>query len=178
VARSRIEFVDFLVRSHSLWAKQWLLLTSGDFSKDDFNCMTVGWGSFGTMWNKPFVQIVVRPTRYTYGFMERHDSFTLCVFPERFRKDLVTLGTKSGRDGDKLAEVNITPEASTRIAAPGYAEAELTVECRKIYSNDFEPARFLDERIEKQYPEKDYHRIYYGELVAIFGEQQYSVKNI
>ena len=177
MARSRIEFADLRLRPHYLWLKQWLLLTAGDFSKGDFNSMTVGWGSFGTMWNKPFAQIVVRPTRYTYGFLERYDFFTLCVFPEPFRKDLVTLGTKSGRDGDKMAEVKITPKASTLIAAPGFTEAELTVECRKIYSSDFEPARFLDARIEKQYPEKDYHRVYFGEISAIFGEPQYSVND-
>jgi len=176
VARSRIEFAKLRLRVHHLWTRQWLLLTSGDFSKKHFNSMTVGWGSFGTMWNKPFAQIVVRPTRYTYEFMERYDSFTLCVFPEKHRKDLVTLGTKSGRDGDKLAEVKLTPAASEHIAAPGFLEAELIVECRKMYSGDFEPSRFLDPGIENHYPQKDYHRVYFGEIVAVFGEPPYSAE--
>jgi len=58
--------------------------------------MTVAWGSLGTMWNLPFAQIVVRPTRHTFGFMERFDTFTLCAFPEPRRKALQLLGSTSG----------------------------------------------------------------------------------
>ena len=42
------------------------------------------------------------------------------------------------------------------------------LECRKIYWDDMEPEHFLDEDIEKKYPKKDYHRIYFGEILEIF----------
>jgi flavin reductase (DIM6/NTAB) family NADH-FMN oxidoreductase RutF len=171
--RKPIPFDQFTVKTHHLWDKQWLLLTAGDFASDDFNSMTVGWGSFGTMWSKPFAQVVVRPIRYTYEFMERYDTFTLCAFPEEHRQALQFMGTKSGRDHDKVAETGLTPLASTEIAAPGFAEAELIVECRKIYWDDMTPANFLDPSIEKQYPQQHYHRIYLGEIVAIQGESSY-----
>ena len=64
-----IPFEKLNVNSLDLWMNQWLLLTCGDFASQDFNTMTVAWGSFGTMWNKPFAQVVVRPVRYTYKFM-------------------------------------------------------------------------------------------------------------
>ena len=73
---------QLLLNVSALWSEQWLLLTAGDFRAGKFNAMTVGWGSFGVMWNKPFVQVVVRPTRYTYQFMEQYEDFTLCAFPE------------------------------------------------------------------------------------------------
>ena len=92
---------QFLIKSHARWANQWLLLTAGDFQQGHFNTMTVGWGSFGTMWSKPFAQVVVRPTRYTFEFMNTYDTFTLCGFPEQYKKALTLLGSKSGRDGDK-----------------------------------------------------------------------------
>jgi flavin reductase (DIM6/NTAB) family NADH-FMN oxidoreductase RutF len=168
-----IPFDELLVKTHHLWDKQWLLLTSGDFSAGRFNAMTVGWGSLGTMWGRPFAQVVVRPIRYTYQFMEEHDTFTLCAFPEDCRSALQLLGTKSGRDGDKITEAGLTPIASTRIAAPGFAEAELIIECRKIYWDDLDPARFLDSSIERHYPQKAYHRIYFGQIVAIWGERSY-----
>jgi flavin reductase (DIM6/NTAB) family NADH-FMN oxidoreductase RutF len=173
VKRKQIPFDEFLVRSHQLWAKQWLLLTAGDFVNGRFNTMTVGWGSLGTMWGRPFVQVVVRPSRHTYGFLERYDTFTLCTFAEDHRKALNLLGTKSGRDGDKIAEAGLTPIASTQVAAPGFAEAELILECRKIYWDDMVPAHFLDPAIEGNYPQKDYHRIYFGQILAIFGESPY-----
>ena len=83
MALKSIAFDRFHVRSHALWADQWLVLTSGDFDIGSYNAMTVAWGGIGVMWEKPFVHVVVRPTRYTFGFMQRFDTFTLCAFPER-----------------------------------------------------------------------------------------------
>ncbi len=171
--REAISFDQLLVQAHHLWDTQWLLLTCGDFSTGEFNGMTVGWGSFGTMWSKPFAQVVVRPIRYTYGFMERYDTFTLCAFPPEYRSALQLMGTKSGRDGDKIAQAQITPIESSQVAAPGYEEAELVVECRKLYWDDLEPSHFLDPTIENSYPQQQYHRVYFGEIVAIWGTEGY-----
>jgi flavin reductase (DIM6/NTAB) family NADH-FMN oxidoreductase RutF len=127
----------------------------------------------GIMWNRPFVQVVVRPTRYTYSFTEEFDSFTLCAFSEEYREALNILGSKSGRDGDKIAASGLTPVASRCIPAPAFAEAELTLECRKIYWDDLEPKRFLDPAIERNYSKNDYHRVYFGQILRIFGEEKY-----
>ena len=163
----------FIINNVDLWSTKWLVLTSGDFEKKDFNSMIVGWGSLGVMWNRPFAQVVVRPTRHTYNFMEQYDSFTLCALPEKYRKALNLLGSKSGRHGDKIAESGLRSMASTKVAAPAYAEAELIIECRKIYWDDFKPEHFLDQRIHSNYPLKDYHRIYFGEILAVLGEHKY-----
>ncbi len=154
-----------------LWQNQWLLLTAGDFAANDYNTMTVAWGSFGIMWNKAFAQVVVRPTRYTFEFMEKYDSFTLCAFEERYRNALSVLGTKSGREGDKIKLVGLTPKASKRIAAPSFAEAQLIFECRKIYWQDFNSDHFLDAKIEWNYRKNDYHRIYFGEIISIMDKR-------
>jgi flavin reductase (DIM6/NTAB) family NADH-FMN oxidoreductase RutF len=130
------------------------------------------------MWSKPYAQVVVRPVRYTYEFMETYDTFTLCAFPKRYRKALSLLGTKSGRDGDKIAEAGLTPAAVSGAigahAAPGYAEAELVLLCRKMYWQDLDPANFLAAHIAHNYPEKDYHRIYFGEILAAEGDARYA----
>ncbi len=55
--------------------KKWAVLTSGD--KENFNQMTVSWGGFGTIWNKPVVTVYVRHNRYTYEFIENNEYFTL-----------------------------------------------------------------------------------------------------
>jgi flavin reductase (DIM6/NTAB) family NADH-FMN oxidoreductase RutF len=167
--RQAIDPHALCLSSVSLWERQWLLLTAGDFAAGEYNTMTVAWGSLGCMWNRPFAQVVVRPTRYTYEFMERFDSFTLTAFPEPLRPALQLLGTRSGRDGDKIAKAGLTPIASTAVAAPGFAEAELILECRKLYWQDLEPAQFLHPGIEANYPERDYHRVYFGEILAAFG---------
>ena len=118
MTRAAIPVKKLLVRSHQIWDDQWFLLTAGDFARGRYNTMTVSWGSLGTMWNLPFAQVVVRPSRYTYQFMEESDSFTLSAFPEERRHALDLLGTRSGRDGNKIAEAGLTPMASTRVAAP------------------------------------------------------------
>jgi flavin reductase (DIM6/NTAB) family NADH-FMN oxidoreductase RutF len=169
-----IPFEAFRVRAHHIWDIQRLLVTAGDFAAGHFNTMTVGWGSFGTMWGHPFAQVVIRPTRYTYEFMERYPTFTICAFPDAYEDAVDLLGSRSGRDGNKIAAAGLTPVASATVAAPAFAEADLIVECRKIYWDDFDSAHFVDPRIEDNYPRKDYHRIYYGRIVAISGDEQYS----
>jgi len=147
---------------------EWFLLTAGDFAERKYNAMTVSWGSMGVIWDKPFVQVVVRPTRHTHGFMEKYDTFTLCAFPQedRFRKALGMLGSLSGRDGDKIGKSGLTPAASVRVAAPSYEEAILAIECRKMYFDDLEPDHFLAPFIAGNY-HNDYHRCYFGEIIAL-----------
>ena len=151
---------------------EWLLLAAGDFKAGKFNAMTISWGSLGTMWNRPFVQVVVRPTRYTHQFMEGYPSFTLSAYPADYHPALDLLGSKSGRDLDKIKASGLTPSASTRVAAPSFAEAELVIECRKIYFDDLEPGHFMADYIQKMY-RNDFHRIYFGEIVAIQGTEKY-----
>jgi flavin reductase (DIM6/NTAB) family NADH-FMN oxidoreductase RutF len=158
-----------LVPAIPIWEKRWLLLAVGDYQRKDYNCMTVGWGGFGVMWKKPIATIVVRPTRYTYQFMERFDTFTLSAFPEDYRKALSYCGAHSGTEGDKAKAAGLTAIASRMVGSPGFDEAELIVECRILYSEDFDPSRFKDPSIEMNYPKKDYHRMYFGEILSISG---------
>lgn len=158
----------------SLFADDWLLLCSGDFDKGSFNMMTVGWGSIGAMWSKPFAMAVVRPQRHTYKFMEDFGSFTLCAFPEEFKPALALCGAKSGKESDKVKESGLTPVKSSLVAAPSFDEAELVIECSKSYFNDLVPQNILaPEVISRYYPQRDFHRMYFGEILAIRGTEKY-----
>lgn len=168
-----IPYPNLRLNPHDLFENQWLVLTCGDLSKNDFNGMTIAWGSLGTMWHRPFVQVVVRPTRYTFEFMNRYDQFTVCAFPESRKKALQIMGSRSGRDCDKIAQADLTPAPSVKVASPGYEEAELIFECKKIYFDDIKSEGFLDPGIEKNYPKKDYHGVYFGEVLMIRGEKKY-----
>lgn len=174
MSRKQISFEDFNFKPIANWDGQGMLLTSGDLKAGQFNAMTVGWGSIGVMWGFPFVQVVVRPVRYTYQFIEKYDTFTVCAFSETYAPALHLLGNKSGRDGDKITESGLTPIASTKVAAPGYEQAALIMECKKLFWEDMDKTKFLDPRLEKKYPAKDYHRMYYGEILAIHGEDLYN----
>jgi flavin reductase (DIM6/NTAB) family NADH-FMN oxidoreductase RutF len=154
------------------WETQWFVLAAGEFP-ENWNCMTVAWGGLGVMWSRPIAMVVVRPTRHTYSFMEKQTAFTLSAFPEEHHEMLDYLGRRSGRDGDKVAKTGLTPIASRKVSAPGFDEAGLIMECRKVYFHDFDPAHFLAEYIAPNYPSRDYHRMYFGEILAVSGSSKY-----
>jgi flavin reductase (DIM6/NTAB) family NADH-FMN oxidoreductase RutF len=172
--RQSITIEALTLQPHYLFHHQWALLTSGDFATGQYNTMTIGWGAIGTMWSVPFAFVAVRHSRYTYQFMEKYDTFTVAAFPGQYHQALSLLGSRSGRDGDKISAAGLTPEASNQVAAPSFKEAELVLECRKMYADDLNPAHFLDESIYKQYPKRDYHCIYYGEILAVWGVDKYA----
>lgn len=147
----------------SLIGKDWMLITAG--SPDSYNTMTASWGGVGILWNKSVAWCVVRPTRHTYGFMEKSDTFTLSFFEEEYRDALMLCGTKSGRDTDKAAETGLTPVAGELEGTTTFGQARLVLECRKLYFQDIDPANFQDPALDGNYPDKDYHRMYVGEIV-------------
>lgn len=173
---TEIELKKFKSQVFNLWDNTWFVLTCGDFIKGEFNAMTVAWGGFGVMWNKPMAMIVVRPTRYTYKFLNTFNTFSLCAFSEQYRPALNILGTKSGRDFDKINLAGLTPVASSQIGAPVYRESELNIECRKMFWEDFNPSHFLLPEIDKNYQLKDYHRLVMGDIIRIHGDaSKYSI---
>lgn len=172
--RIEIPVDKFQSKNYGLFSEKWFLLTAGDFHKNHFNTMTIEWGSIGKVWREPLVQVFVRHSRYTYEFMEKYDSFTLSCFPTAYKKALMLLGTKSGRDGDKITEAGLTPQAASRVATPVFAEAELTIECKKIYWDDLVLEQILDEEAVTRYGyPADIHRVYFGKIVAIHGTKEY-----
>lgn len=143
-----------------LIGKDWMLVTAG--TGTSFNTMTAAWGGLGVLWDKKICFCVIRPTRYTYTFMEKSEDFTLSFFEERYRDALSYCGTKSGRDVNKVAQTGLTPVFNA--GAIYFSEARLVMVCRKIYTQDMVPGNFLDSKIDKFYPQKDYHRMYVGEI--------------
>jgi len=147
-----------------LLADDWMLITAG--SPDSYNTMTASWGGFGVLWNKNVCWCVIRPNRYTYQFMEKAQNFTLSFFDEKYRSALDLCGNNSGRDINKAAAAGITAIHGKLTGTTTFAEARMVLECRKLYFQDIDPGNFLDEEINTNYPLKDYHRMYIGEIVS------------
>jgi Conserved protein/domain typically associated with flavoprotein oxygenases, DIM6/NTAB family len=122
-------------------------------------------GRLRRTWNKNICFCVIRPHRYTYGFVERMDHFTLSFFTPEDREKLSICGSCSGKDVNKAHAAGLTPLA-LGTSAVYFAEARLVLECRKIYFHDITPHNFLDVDIDMHYPEKDYHRLYIGEIMS------------
>ena len=150
----------------TLIGKEWALLSAGDAS--GFNMMTVSWGNMGVMWNKNIVTAFVRPQRYTKGFIDRSDKFTLSFYEEELRPALALCGSKSGRELNKAKAAGLTPVFENGTVY--FQEAKLVLECRKIYVDKIRPEGFLTEEIAASYPEKDYHIVYMGEILRVLGK--------
>ncbi|MBU8932552.1 MAG: flavin reductase [candidate division Zixibacteria bacterium] len=145
-----------------LISTDWMLVTAGNLQS--YNTMTASWGALGELWSKKIAICFVRPVRHTYSFLEKTDSFTLTFFDETYRDTLKLCGTKSGRDVDKMSLPGMTPiEGFT--GSVYFSEARLVLDCRKIYTHDLDPEHFLDSKIHDEYPDKDYHRMYIGEII-------------
>ena len=152
---------DINESAFKLIGKDWMLITAGTL--DSFNTMTASWGGLGVIWNKPVCYCVIRPQRHTRGFMDSGDRFTLCFFEEKHRKALEYCGSHSGRDVDKIKATGLT-SVKADSGAVYFAEARIVLECRKIYFQDIDPAGFVDPAIADNYPDRDYHRMYIGEI--------------
>lgn len=143
-----------------------LLATKGPAGKQD-NAMTIGWATFGIIWGLPMCVVLVRPSRYTYGLIEAAQDFTVNVPSEGMAEAVAFLGSASGRDRDKLAEVGLATVPSGMVSAPTLADCPVTYECRVVHHNDVIPAH-LEPRVDQgSYPRGDYHRLYYGQILAV-----------
>ncbi|HBH48433.1 MAG TPA: flavin reductase [Bacteroidales bacterium] len=146
--------------------KEWFLISAG--TPDNFNMMTASWGTMGVFWQKPITICFVRPTRYTFGFMEDSDVYTLSFLGNKNKDVHKVCGSKSGRDTNKIKETGLLP-VTTGHGGITYEQARLVVECKKIYFDDLKPVFFLPDEIEEGiYPNKDYHRVYYGEILNVY----------
>lgn len=143
----------------------WLLITAGDES--GFNTMTASWASMGVLWGKNVITTYIRPQRYTKEFVDSHDTFTISFYSNRHKAALELLGKKSGRDGDKVAETELTPYFLEGTTA--FKEASIIFVCRKLYQDPLKAKNFIvKDEIKKWYPDKDYHTMYISEIVKVF----------
>lgn len=136
-----IDFSSLEANAAQLIGKQWMLISAG--TPERFNCMTASWGGLGFLWNRPVAFIFVRPNRHTIGFIEAQDKLSLSFMPESYRQDLVYCGRHSGRDVDKMAHTSLHPQPLAS-GTPAFADADLVLECRKMFKTTLEQADFLD----------------------------------
>ncbi|OGI05140.1 MAG: flavin reductase [Candidatus Melainabacteria bacterium GWF2_32_7] len=136
----------------------------------NLNTMTIAWGSLGYMWRRPIFMVMVRYSRYTHKLIENTNEFTVS-FPlsDQLKKELGVCGTKSGREINKFEVCNLTPEKAQKISTPIIGECDLHLECKIVYKHPLNSQFIMSGEIEEIYgAEKDYHVLYYGEILACY----------
>ena len=166
----KIEPTEIPGNAIQMIANEWMLITAGN--KESYNTMTAAWGTLGNLWSKPVSTCYIRPERYTYGFIEKSEYYTLCFFDEEYREALQYCGTTSGRDHkeqNKAEKAGFTP-AYTDNGTVYFKEAYLVLECKKLYSEQFNAESFTSDVPMKDgtyntTPKAEMHKYYIGEIV-------------
>ena len=103
--------------------------------------------------------------------MEQTGEFTVNLLPPDMAEDVAFCGEQSGRDYDKFAERDLTTSPASKVKAPLIDQALLQFECRTVQKTDVVPAAFDPAIIERFYSSGDFHRVYFGEIMAVHAEE-------
>jgi flavin reductase (DIM6/NTAB) family NADH-FMN oxidoreductase RutF len=135
---------------------------------DRLNVMTIGWAAFGVCWQRPIMMVAVRSSRHTFGIIEAAEDFTVTVPLGDMAKELALCGSKSGRDVDKFKAAGLETAKAKKVVSPIIKTRGYHYECRIVYKSAMDPA-LLDEGYDSSlYPQKDYHTLYFGEILACY----------
>jgi flavin reductase (DIM6/NTAB) family NADH-FMN oxidoreductase RutF len=135
--------------------------------KEQVNVMTIGWALWGVVWRRPTMMVAVRTSRFTHKLFEQADSFTVTFPGDDRKKELTLCGSKSGRDMDKFKECGFSTAPSRKIGTPVLNIPGYHFECRILYKTPMDP-KALSPDLGSIYPAKDYHTLYFGEILASY----------
>ena len=167
MAREKVGDFQFVDETHDLMRRDGLYLVAKGMD-GPANAMTIGWGLVGTMWRKPFFIVAVRLSRHTYKLLEESDGFTVCLPSKGMAEALDFCGTKSGRDYDKFKELGLTAKKGLLVEAPYIEECPVHYECKIAFKSEVKHGALPDEIEEDVYPNKDYHVLYYGQILGVY----------
>jgi flavin reductase (DIM6/NTAB) family NADH-FMN oxidoreductase RutF len=145
------------------------VITAG--KEDHYNSM-IGGAGFGVLFRKPTTWCLIRSDRYTLELILKEQTYTMSYFPEEYRKQMLFLGGKSGRDSEKMKEVELTP-VQTPSGDMSFKEAELIIECNLTQITTPHPDDFYSQEakdwIKEAYKEEsDYRKYVFGEITHIW----------
>ena len=93
------------------------------------NIFTAAWA--GTVCtNPPMLSISVRPSRFSYGLLEKTGEFVLNLTTEDLAEATDFCGVRSGREIDKFSVLGLTKEKADLVCAPMIGESPVSIECK------------------------------------------------
>ncbi|MFB3828901.1 MAG: flavin reductase family protein [Bryobacteraceae bacterium] len=170
MAKKTIRYSDYFDQTMQRMRQDGLLLVTTDAGGKP-NVMTIGWGAVGSIWGRPTFIVLVRPSRYTYSRLEQVGEFTVNVPPRELAAAVNLCGTVSGRDGDKFQQAGLSLTPGRQVRPPVIAECVVHYECRTLHRNDVVPAALVQAVLDDAYPTGDFHRVYFGEIVAAYADE-------
>lgn len=171
MAKTEISYTAYFAETMQRMRNGGLLLVSVGADGTP-NVMTVGWCAIGSLWSRPTLTLLVRPSRYTYSRLEETGDFTVNVPPPQLSDATFYCGNVSGRDEDKLARLGLSVQPGQQVRAPIIDDCLLHYECRILHRADLEAEGLAQSLRDDMYDGGEYHRIYHGEIVACYGDEE------
>lgn len=148
-------------------------------ANDKVNSMTISWGALSIEWGKPIFSVFVRENRFTKQQLDENPEFTINIPFKKFDKKILGYcGTKSGKDVDKIKDLNLNLVESEKISVPAIKELPLTLECKVIYKqlqnldgiDELDRQKFYPQNVDSSFhgANKDPHTAYFGEIVNAY----------
>jgi flavin reductase (DIM6/NTAB) family NADH-FMN oxidoreductase RutF len=134
--------------------------------------MTGSGGGLGLLFKKPTTWCLLRADRYTLELIQKNQTYTISYFPDEYKKQVLFLGSKSGRDSNKMKEVELT-SVQTPSGNISFKEARLIFECKLTQIttpnlNDYYTQEAKDWIKEAYKQESDYRRYVFGEITHVW----------
>ena len=146
------------------------VITAG--TVEHHNSMTASGGGMGILFKRPVTWCVFRSDRYTLELIRKEKSYTLSYFSDEYKKEVMYLGSKSGRDSNKMEKVELT-SIQTPNGNITYKEAELIIECKLMQITtpllaDFYSQKALEWLTETYKQPSDIRQYVYGEICHVW----------
>ena len=154
---------EFNSNIFTLFDKKWAIVTAGD-KNVGFNGMTVSWGGFGIMWNRPVAFIFVRKSRYTHEFLDKSSSITISFLSDEYKEAKVLFGRESGRDVNKFEKAGLHPVFEPDFNGYYPKEAEYVFKMKSLYNIDLSTDNMPENIKNNFYPTNDIHTMYICEI--------------
>ena len=136
------------------------------------NTMTIGWTTFGFIWQKPIMMVAVRDSRYTFGIIEKASDFTVTIPSGDMSREIAICGSQSGRDVDKFELCKLQTAGAQKVVSPIIGVPGIHFECKIVYKTTMNPAHLDKSYDQSIYPQNDYHTLYFGEILACYETEQ------
>ena len=154
----------------TLAGKVFPVITAG--RKDHYNSMTASGGGFGMLFRKPTTWCLLKANRYTLELILKEQAYTMSYFPDKYKKQVLFLGSKSGRDSGKMKEVKLTC-VRTSSGNMSFKEARLIIECKLTQITTPNPDDFYTQEakdyLKEAYKEaSDYRKYVFGEITHVW----------
>lgn len=144
------------------------------------NIFTVAW--IGTVCSKPpMLSISIRPERLSYDYIKETMEFTVNIPNRKLTKTTDFCGVRSGRQINKIEEMNLTMVKGSEIETSFIEECPISIECKvkeiiKLGSHDMFIAEVLCSHInEDLFDEKDKIDLTKADLIAYSHGEYFSV---